>query len=80
VHDAVLIEAPEAKLDGAIGATRAAMAEASSEILGGFELATDVETIRWPQRYSDDRGAVMWRRIMGLLEQIEAQPLPEVRL
>jgi DNA polymerase I len=68
VHDAVLIEAPFERLEDAIAETRAAMAEASQIVLGGFELRTDVpQCIRYPDRFQDDRGAVMWRRVMELI-------------
>ena len=41
VHDALLICAPLDRLDADIAAMRAAMAEASRIVLGGFELRTD---------------------------------------
>jgi DNA polymerase-1 len=71
VHDAVLIAAPIDTIDAQVTAMRAAMAEASGIVLNGFELRTDVEVVRWPERYSDQRGAVMWRRVMELLEKSE---------
>jgi DNA polymerase-1 len=43
------------------------MAEASCAVLSGFELATDVKVVRWPERYMDPRGAVMWHRVNQLL-------------
>ena len=61
VHDAVLINAPLDRLDAAIASMRAAMAEASRAVLSGFELGTDVHVIRYPDRYMDGRGQVMWR-------------------
>ena len=44
VHDAVLICAPLDRLDADIAGMRAAMAEASRIVLGGFELGTDAPT------------------------------------
>jgi hypothetical protein len=67
VHDAVLICAPEERLHADIEAMRTAMAEASRIVLGGFELGSDVSITRWPDRYTDARGAVMWSRVMGLI-------------
>ena len=67
VHDAVLICAPEERLDADIETMRAAMVEASRAVLGGFELGSDVSITRWPDRYADARGAVMWARVMGLI-------------
>ena len=70
VHDAILICAPVERLDAAVATTRAAMAEASRVVLAGFELGTDVSTTRWPDRYMDVRGKVMWDRVAKLLDQI----------
>jgi DNA polymerase I-like protein with 3'-5' exonuclease and polymerase domains len=67
VHDAFLICAPFDQLDAAIATMRAAMAEVSRVVLGGFELGTDVSVTRWPSRYMDPRGAVMWERVSRLL-------------
>jgi DNA polymerase I len=67
VHDAVLIEAAAAEIDEAITVTRAAMAEASRVVLAGLEVGTDAVVVRWPNRYADDRGRVMWARVMELL-------------
>jgi hypothetical protein len=50
VHDALLIEAPLQDLDLAISETQAAMAKASSIVLEGFELKTDTEIVKYPQR------------------------------
>jgi hypothetical protein len=71
VHDAFLICAPLDRLEEDVAAMRAAMAEASRIVLGGFELGTDVSITRWPDRYMDSRGGVMWDRVMGLLDQSE---------
>ena len=68
VHDAVLISAPLDRLDNDISQMRAAMAEASRAVLSGFELGTDVNAIRWPARYMDLRGQVMWGRVTKLLD------------
>jgi DNA polymerase I len=67
VHDAILICAPFDRLDADIATARVAMAEASRAVLSGFELATDVKIVRWPERYMDPRGAVMWHRVEQLL-------------
>ena len=71
VHDAVLICAPLDRLDADIAAMRAAMAEASMSVLSGFEVRTnsDEAITRYPDRYMDKRGRVMWDRVMGLLDR-----------
>jgi DNA polymerase I-like protein with 3'-5' exonuclease and polymerase domains len=69
IHDAFLICTPFDRLDADIATMRAAMAEASRIVLGGLELGTDVSITRWPDRYMDPRGAVMWERVTSLLPQ-----------
>jgi len=66
VHDAVMIYSP---FDRDIAGMRAAMAEASRAVLDGFEIRTDVHVVRYPNRYEDGRGRVMWDRVMELLHR-----------
>ena len=67
VHDALLIEAPLERLDRDIAMTKAIMLEASRIVLGGFELGSDVKEVRYPDRYMDKRGSVMWDKVLKLL-------------
>jgi len=69
VHDAVLICAPLNRLEVDIACTRQAMAEASRIVLSGFEIRTDVKIIRYHERFADERGSVMWQRVMDLITQ-----------
>ena len=69
VHDALLIEAQLDGLDAAIATTKALMQEASRIVLDGFELGSDVKEVRYPDRYMDKRGVVMWNKVMALLGQ-----------
>lgn len=71
IHDAVLIEAGEQEIEAVAKQAKNLMARASRVILDGFEIRTDVDIIRYPGRYDDDRVGDMWNRVMGLLEQIE---------
>ena len=64
VHDAFLICAPLEHLDDDIARMRQAMAEASRVVLAGPEIGTDVSITRFPDRFMDARGAVMWDRVM----------------
>jgi DNA polymerase I len=68
VHDAVLICAPLERLEADVARMQEAMREASRIVLDGFELGTDVHLVRYPDRYMDERGAVMWDRVMKLIE------------
>ena len=71
VHDALLIEAPLAELDETVKHTQQLMAEASQIVLDGFCLRSDAEVVRYPDRYTDKRGAVMWATVMKLLDGVE---------
>lgn len=72
IHDAVLIVAPLDRLEAEIRRTRHVMAKASNIVLDGFELRTDVHVVRHPHRYRDNRGALMWERVMRLIAAREA--------
>jgi DNA polymerase-1 len=78
VHDAVLICAPLDRLDEDVAAMRACMAEASRIVLDGFELRTDASITRYPNRYTDPRGKVMWDRVMSLIAKRERKIFEEV--
>jgi hypothetical protein len=67
VHDAVLVAAPLERLEADIARMRQYMEEASSVVLGGFKLQTEVKTVRYPEHYSDPRGQTMWETVMSLL-------------
>jgi DNA polymerase I-like protein with 3'-5' exonuclease and polymerase domains len=73
VHDAILLEAPLDRLDEDVARLRFCMAKASRDVLGGFEIRTEAKCVRWPGRYTDPRGALMWERIMGLLNRLERE-------
>jgi len=72
IHDAMLIAGPLDQLDHDIERTKAAMLKASRVVLDGFELRTDANVVRYPDRYQDPRGAVMWERVMKLVAKREA--------
>jgi DNA polymerase I len=67
VHDAILICAPLDRLDADVEKTRALMTEASRIVLDGFEVGTDADVIKYPDRVRDPRGAVMWDRVSHLI-------------
>jgi hypothetical protein len=66
IHDALLVCAPLNKLEADVAHTRALMAEASRVVLNGVELRTSAKITRYPERYQDPRGAVMWSRVCDL--------------
>lgn len=71
IHDAILVEGPADSIEETVGNAQAAMREASSIVLGGFELESDAEIVRPPNRYVDERGAEMWGSIMSILGELE---------
>jgi hypothetical protein len=69
VHDAVLIVSPLDQLHQDVRRMQEVMREASSIVLNGFELGTDATIITYPDRYADPRGAVMWEKVMALINE-----------
>jgi hypothetical protein len=74
VHDAVLICAPLDRLDADVAQMQDVMREASRIVLNGFELGTDATVVRYPDRYMDERGADMWKKVMKLIAEQEQKP------
>jgi DNA polymerase I len=68
VHDAFLIAAPLHRLEDDIAAMRGIMSKAGRAVTGGLDIRTDAEIVRWPDRYMDERGKEMWRKVVSLLE------------
>jgi DNA polymerase I-like protein with 3'-5' exonuclease and polymerase domains len=69
VHDALLIEAPLDEINEHVAELQTCMREASQIVLGGvLKLGSDAEVVRWPERYMDERGAMMWQTVRRLLE------------
>jgi len=70
IHDAILIESPLDTLDFEVSNVQKAMSDASAVILDGFRLRTDVKTIRYPDRYQDERGKKMWAEVESIIDEI----------
>lgn len=69
IHDAVLIHAPVAEIHEVACRTQRHMARASSLLLDGPELKTDVEIFEHPTRFTDPRGEVMFGTVQRLLNR-----------
>jgi hypothetical protein len=68
VHDAILIEAPLNEIEDHVRLATSLMQRASGWVLGrGRQCRVDAETVRWPDRYMDGRGANMWSFIQSHL-------------
>ena len=77
VHDALMIEAPLDVIDATIVEGQKLMARASADVLGGFELNSDAKIVRYPARFMDERGELMWNKVMGLIEYTNRKPLAD---
>ncbi len=78
MHDALLIEAPIERIDADVALLQEIMRRASRVVLnatadGTYELRTDATIIRYPDRYTDKRGAEIWERVLRLLAEYRAQ-------
>jgi hypothetical protein len=71
VHDAVLIEATDAEIDGAVRLTQRVMADASAILLDGHRLRTDAIVIRSGDRYRDKRGIETWQTVRAIVREAE---------
>lgn len=74
IHDAVLIEAPIERIEADVALMQEIMRRASRIVLnadpaGTHELRTDAAITRYPERYSDPRGAAIWARVIKLLDE-----------
>jgi len=66
MHDAVLVEGAIDQITEVVAVSRIALAEASREVLKGFEIGVDAKVVRWPDRYEDSAGAAFWRTVTRL--------------
>ena len=66
VHDALLVEAPLSQIEHDVEVARFLMTKASEHVIG-YPIRTDVKIIRYPDRYMDKRGSVMWNHVWNLL-------------
>jgi DNA polymerase-1 len=73
VHDALMAEADLDRADEVSAALDRAMRDASSVVLRGYELSTDVQVIGPGKRFCDKRGAEMWGTIERLLAKLKAE-------
>jgi DNA polymerase-1 len=72
VHDACMIEAPIDRIETDVALMREIMRRASRIVLnttaeGNHELRTDAKIVRYPARYTDERGVAIWEHVLELL-------------
>jgi hypothetical protein len=71
IHDAILVEGPTSTIEETVAKAQSAMREASAIVLGGFELESDSDVVRYPDRYSDERGVEMWTTVLSILAELD---------
>jgi DNA polymerase-1 len=79
VHDAVVIEAAADRIEADVALMQEIMRRASRVVLAGPELRTDATIVRYPDRYSDSRGAKIWQDVLGLLARYQRQNMEDGR-
>ena len=76
VHDAVLVKASLREIDEVVEHSKDLMAKASRIVLGGFELKSEANVIRFPNRFEDsERGVEFWEEVNSILYEIRANEL-----
>ena len=74
VHDALMIECDEKGTDKEIEKARKLMCDASEIVLGaGNRLNTDLDIVRYPESYIDEKGAETWNLIMRILAEVKQE-------
>jgi DNA polymerase-1 len=69
VHDAVLIESSNERIETDVALMQEIMRRASRAVLDAQELRTDFKIIRYPDRYTDPRGDAIWAQVLELLAE-----------
>jgi hypothetical protein len=66
IHDALLIEAKQGEIEGAVAACHGAMVRASELVLPGFPLRVEAKIFPGTTHYADERGAALWNVLWSL--------------
>lgn len=80
VHDALLIEATSEDIEEHVRQTCELMGQASRAVLNGTTVRTDTKIIRYPERYTEGRGATIWRRLQALIPELAQKVTPTCAL
>jgi hypothetical protein len=72
VHDAIMVEGPDADIANIAAEMREYMELASRKVLGGPMVRVDAsKPLRFPDRYVDGRNLGLWELTLRLLDQIK---------
>ncbi len=66
IHDAILVECDANELERTVNAAAGSMREATEQLLGGFPVFTDVQTVRFPERLIDNKHRRIWESVQML--------------
>jgi DNA polymerase I-like protein with 3'-5' exonuclease and polymerase domains len=80
VHDAVLVECPEADLEDVVSEVQRQMERASECVLDGYRLRTEARLLRYPDRLLEHRGQAMWDRIMAILDRLDGRAVEKINM
>lgn len=69
VHDAILIESKLEDIERDVQIAQSRMKEASRIILDGFELSSEAEIYRYPQRFLNESNEEFWHKVMSIKER-----------
>lgn len=69
IHDAFLIEAPIAEIKNEVCKMQKVMKKASMEVLNGFPLRSEVQTVEYPNRFIEKEGLSMWNLVCDFLKR-----------
>ena len=78
MHDAVLICAPLDRLDADVDKTRDAHGRGVADRARWLRARHRCNVVKYPDRYMDPRGAVMWDRVMGLITERQSASMHRV--
>jgi DNA polymerase I-like protein with 3'-5' exonuclease and polymerase domains len=70
VHDAFLIESSTTSIHKTVKKTKELMAQASRQVLDGFELTSDDEIISYPHRFSNDDQESIWNAAIPVIRRL----------
>ena len=71
VHDAILIESDEDAIDQEVKIAMECMTQASRYVLNGFELGSETEVIRYPDRFLSDADLDFWNQVISINEKVQ---------
>jgi DNA polymerase I-like protein with 3'-5' exonuclease and polymerase domains len=66
VHDGFLIVSPLGRLEHDIDRMDRLMRRSSEIVTRGLTIRVETKSVRYPDRYMDEKGEAMWNRVMGL--------------